>query len=272
MSNIKGYKVFNPDWACRGFQYKVGETYSHDGDIEVCKKGFHFCQKASDCFNYYRFDSNNRVAEVEAMGAVKTEGDKSVTDKIRIIREIPWEELLTIVNVGKNCTGINNTGDRNTGDWNTGYHNTGDRNTGDRNTGYWNTGDRNTGYWNSTNYSTGFFNSAQAPLYIFNKPTVLSSEEILNLRGMEVLCQNYKNSWWISSADMTEKEKAEHSEYETTGGYLKTVPFKTACQMMWDKLTAEERKAVKELPNFDAEVFREITGVDVIESEGEADE
>jgi hypothetical protein len=29
MSNIiKGFKVFEPDWTCRGFQYKVGETLS----------------------------------------------------------------------------------------------------------------------------------------------------------------------------------------------------------------------------------------------------
>lgn len=23
---VKGYKVFNADWTCRGFQYVVGET------------------------------------------------------------------------------------------------------------------------------------------------------------------------------------------------------------------------------------------------------
>ena len=24
---MKGYKVFNPDWTCRNFQYEVGKTY-----------------------------------------------------------------------------------------------------------------------------------------------------------------------------------------------------------------------------------------------------
>lgn len=24
---MKGYKVFNKDWTCRGFQYEVGKTY-----------------------------------------------------------------------------------------------------------------------------------------------------------------------------------------------------------------------------------------------------
>ena len=56
MNNIvKGYKVFNPDWTCRGFKYKVGETYEHNGDIKLCGSGFHFCINPIDCFNYYRF-------------------------------------------------------------------------------------------------------------------------------------------------------------------------------------------------------------------------
>lgn len=33
---IKGYKVFNPDWTCRGFQYEVGKTFKHDGNIKMC--------------------------------------------------------------------------------------------------------------------------------------------------------------------------------------------------------------------------------------------
>jgi len=38
MSNIiKGFKVFEPDWTCRGFQYKVGETFFYDGNIEMCR-------------------------------------------------------------------------------------------------------------------------------------------------------------------------------------------------------------------------------------------
>ena len=150
--SIKGFKVFNPDWTCRGFQYKVGETFVHNGNIEMCGAGFHFCQKASDCFNYYNFNSQNKVAEVEALGLVETQEDKSVTDKIKIIREIEWSELLTIVNDGKNCTGLGNTGD-----------------------------------WNSTNYSTGFFNSVEQNIFLFNKPTSMSRDEIHSLKGIQIL-------------------------------------------------------------------------------------
>ncbi|WP_321834998.1 pentapeptide repeat-containing protein [Clostridium butyricum] len=160
MSNIKGFKVFKSDWTCKGYQYEVGKTFKHNGNIELCGSGFHFCQKASDCFNYYGFDSSNKVAEVLATGLVESSDDKSVTDELIIVREIPWTELLTIVNEGKDCTGLCNTGDwntgdRNTGNWNTGNWNTGDRNTGDCNTGNRNTGNRNTGNWNTGDCNTG---------------------------------------------------------------------------------------------------------------------
>ncbi|EIS9524038.1 PPE family protein [Clostridioides difficile] len=156
---IEGYKVFNPDWTCRNFKYEVGKTYEHDGDIEVCEAGFHFCQKAIDCFNYYSFDNKNKVAKIEAIGLIKTNGDKSVTNKITIVKEIEWEELLNIVNIGNNNTGYGNTGDYNTGDYNTGYGNTGNHNTGGYNAGYYNTGNHNTGNHNTGNRNSGNYNT-----------------------------------------------------------------------------------------------------------------
>lgn len=85
---MKGYKVFNPDWTCRDFQYKVGETFMHIGAIKICGSGFHFCKKLADCFNCYEFDSNNKVAEIEAIGDIIEAKDKAVTNKIRIVREL----------------------------------------------------------------------------------------------------------------------------------------------------------------------------------------
>ena len=301
--SIKGYKVFNPDWTCRGFQYKVGETFVHNGNIEMCGSGFHFCRKASDCFNHYCFNSNNKVAEVEAIGLVETRGDKSVTDKIKIVREIKWMELLTIVNEGNNCTGLCNSGDYNSGNrnsgnynsgscnsgnynsgncnsgnYNSGNYNSGNRNSGNYNSGNCNSGNRNSGNynsgsWNSTNYSTGFLNSEQQPIYMFNQPTNITNmqrDDIYNLAGIQILNWNFENSWWIYSENMSAEEKAAHPEHETTGGYLKTVDFKTACKIMWDNLDEEDKEAVKNLPNFDNDVFREITGISV-EGENEQD-
>ena len=244
--SIKGYKVFNPDWTCRGFQYEVGKTFVHTGNIEMCGAGFHFCRKASDCFNYYNFNSNNKVAEVEAVGLVETRRDKSVTNEIKIIREIPWIELLNIVNEGENNSGLKNTGNCNTGSYNTGSY--------------------NTGSWNRTNYSTGFLNSIESTIYIFDKPTTFTRKDILNTIGMRVLDWNFEDSWWIYSENMTDEEKKAHPEHETTGGYLKTVDFKTACKMMWDNLGDDDKQSVKDLPNFDEDVFLKITGIDIKEN------
>ncbi|MGX9757473.1 DUF7666 domain-containing protein [Clostridioides difficile] len=171
--NIEGYKVFNPDWTCRDFKYEVGKTYKHEGNIELCGPGFHFCEKAIDCFNYYKFDSKNKVAKVKAIGKVKTEEDTSVTNEILIIEEISWEELLSIINTGNNNTGRRNSGNRNTGNCNTGDENTGNNNSGNKNAGKLNkgnnnTGNNNTGDENTGNENIGYKNSGHANIGDFN--------------------------------------------------------------------------------------------------------
>ena len=158
---MKGYKVFNSDWTCRDFQYETGKTYEVDGTPKICKKGFHFCEKAFDCFSYYTFDPSNKAAEIIAHGEIdKTEnGDKFCTNKIEIVREIPWTELLELVNTGKGNTGYNNSGNRNSGHVNSGNRNSGDTNSGNRNSGDNNSGNRNSGNRNSGNYNSGYSNS-----------------------------------------------------------------------------------------------------------------
>lgn len=115
---IKGFKIFNPDWTCSPsnsevFQYEVGGIYEKDEKPVVCVCGFHFCEKAANCFDYYDFSPENKVAEVLAFGEVDTDGIISCTNKIKIVREIPWSELLEIANIGKGCTGLQNSGNYN---------------------------------------------------------------------------------------------------------------------------------------------------------------
>ena len=156
---MKGYKVFEPDWTCRGFQYEVGKTYEEDVTPKVCERGFHFCKKAADCFSYYPFDPKSKVAEVIALGEIDEDENKCCTNRIQIIREVSWEELLTIANTGDGNSGLRNSGDRNSGDRNSGDRNSGDRNSGDRNSGYWNSGSWNSGDWNTGDQNSGDWNS-----------------------------------------------------------------------------------------------------------------
>jgi hypothetical protein len=297
---VHGFKVFRPDWTCspngNTKQYTCPGKFEEEGELDVCGHGMHFCQTAADCFNYYSFNSENKVAEVIAYGEVRTDGDKSCTDKLEIVREIPWDEVLRIVNIGKNCTGRcntgnRNTGDRNTGDCNTGNRNTGNRNTGNRNTGDWNTGDRNTGDcntgdrntgdcntgnrntgdcntgdWNKSSFNTGCFNTEEQKIMLFNKPSDMTYREWIDSDARYLLNQIPKDVVeWVYEEDMTDEEKAAHPTYETTGGYLKVLDESECGQLWWGSLSDRRKEIIKAIPNFDAEIFFQCTGVRVDE-------
>ena len=169
-------------------------------------------------------------------------------------------------NTGDCNTGNGNTGDRNTGDCNTGDRNTGDCNTGYRNTGDCNTGDRNTGSYNTCNHSSGMFNTQEQPLFLFNKPTDFTWEEFENIFPNEynlLFYSSFPLTEWIDESDMSVKEKKENPSYKTTGGYLKKRTYHEAWQMMWNSWTKEQQNSIKKLPNFDEDIFKEITGIEV---------
>ena len=278
---VHGFKVFRPDWTCdpTGYnpkQYTCPGKFEEEGELDVCGHGMHFCQTAADCFNYYSFNSENKVAEVIAYGDVRTDGDKSCTDKLEIVREIPWDEVLRIVNIGKNCTGRCNTGDCNTGNRNTGNRNTGNRNTGDCNTGDCNTGDcntgnrntgnRNTGDWNKSSFNTGCFNTVEQKIMLFNKPSDMTYRDWYESDARWLLNQIPKDVVeWIYSEDMTDEEKAEHLTHETTGGYLKVLDESECGQLWWGSLSDRQKNIIKAIPNFDAEIFFQCTGIRVDE-------
>ena len=100
---LSGFKGFNSDMTCRGFQFEVGKEYAQDDDLIVGSIGFHFCFKAPDVLNYYdlRKDHTMRVCEILASGNIDIGDDKCATNKIKIVREIPREEFLRNYCTGK---------------------------------------------------------------------------------------------------------------------------------------------------------------------------
>lgn len=242
---IKGYKVFNPDWTCnpngKPFQYEVGKMYEEDVKPMVCDRGFHFCEKAADCFNFYKFNPKNKVAEVLALGEVDSDGVKSCTNKIQIVREIPWAELLEMVNTGKGCAGLCNSGDCNSGN-------------------------RNSGDCNKCSFSNGCFNTESPKIYLFNKPSPWTYRDWLNSEARFLLNQipgDVLEYRWLEN--MTDEEKAEHPEAETTGGYLKELDNSECALIWWRGLNDRQKAIITALPNFDKAIFKEITGIDVDE-------
>ena len=277
---IRGFKVFNPDWTCRDKQYTCPGVFEENVIPSVCDRGMHFCKKAADCFNYYSFNPENKVAEVIAL-ADRTVGDgeKCATNHLEIVREISWQEVLEIVNTGKGCTGLcnsgnrnsgnrnsgnRNSGNRNSGDWNSGNRNSGNRNSGNRNSGNRNSGDWNSGDWNKCSFSNGCFNTVEPKIYLFNKPSDWTYRDWLNSDARYLLNQipgDVLEYVWFE--DMTDAEKSARPEAKVTGGYLKQLDNSECGSIWWRGLNDYEKSIIKAIPNFDKEIFKEITGVDV---------
>ncbi|OED34269.1 hypothetical protein AB832_07890 [Flavobacteriaceae bacterium (ex Bugula neritina AB1)] len=158
-------------------------------------------------------------------------------------------------NTGNRNTGNRNTGNRNTGGWNTGGWNTGDLNTGD-----WNTGNRNTGGWNTVDRENGFFNTIEVQkIRVFNKECSLETWNSCKKPSFLF----FKLTEWISSNKMTDAEKDANPTHKITGGYLKEYEYKEAFKRSYSGASEEDKKLLLELPNFDADVFLEISGIDV---------
>ena len=330
--NVKGYKVFNPDWTCRNKQYTCPGNFKENVSLDVCNSGMHFCERAADCFNYYGFNPKNKIAEVVAYGNVIREGDKCCTDKLKIIREISWQELLEIINTGKGCTGLDNSGNYNSGNYNSGnfnsgnynsgnfnsgnynsgyynsgnynsgyynsgycnsgdynsgnynsgncnsgnynsgnfnsgnynsgYYNSGYCNSGDYNSGNYNSGNYNSGYYNQGNFSNGCFNTEPSKIYMFNKPSEWTLNDWIRSGARKLLHKIFSKQFrYVSFEDMTDDEKASNPKAENTGGYLKRIDIDVNDE--WRRLTYDERETIMSMPNFDKEIFKEITGIDV---------
>jgi len=281
---IRGYKVADSTGRCRGHLFEVGKEYTHSGNIKICSEGYHFCLKASHCFSYYSFNSNNTVFEVEAIGEYQThEADSKIcTSHIRIVRQLDWSEVLTVANEGKDNTGHSNSGNSNSGDWNSGNRNSGDRNSGNRNSGNsnsgnwnsgyrnsgnwnsgnWNSGDRNSGYSNSGDRNSGAFCTIKLPFTLFNKKCKMTEEEFINSKAYQLMQNNVDIYIWIRESVMTDQEKLDNPKYKTTEGYLKTIPFKEAFRNAWGNWTIDNKKAFTTLENFDWKLFTEITGIE----------
>ena len=142
---IIAYKGFNQDWTCLGYQYEVGKTYEHRGDVKACNSGFHACEYPLDVLSYYS-PAVSKFAVVKMSGETSKDSDdtKIASAKITIETEINLPEMVKkavewikgkvdwdaakISNTG-NQSAATNTGNQsaatNTGDWsaatNTGY-------------------------------------------------------------------------------------------------------------------------------------------------------
>ncbi|HHF3474586.1 TPA: hypothetical protein ACPKB6_000122 [Haemophilus influenzae] len=160
---IIAYKGFKQDWTCRGYQYEVGKTYEHKGNVKACESGFHACEYPLDVLSYYS-PAVSKFAVVKMSGETSKDSDdtKIASAKITIETEINLPEMIKKAvewikgKVDWDAAKVSNTGYRSVAT-NTGYRSVA-TNTGDRsvatNTGYRSVA-TNTGY-RSVATNTGY--------------------------------------------------------------------------------------------------------------------
>ena len=297
---MRGYKGFDKDLKCRGFQFEVGQTFEISEDPVICQKGFHFCEKLNDVNEYYRM-SASRVCEVEALGSIVKDGNKCATNKIKVVRELTREELESLTdnfkfNTGNQNTGNQNTGNQNTGHFNAGYCNSGNKNTGNKNTGNQNTGHFNAGYCNSGNKNTGNQNTGNQNTGHFNAGYCNSGNNNAGNQNTGHFNAGYRNTGDFNTGNQNTghfntghyntghfntgswddfrlfDRKAKRSEWEDANkpNFIYDLePNKTdgdmkkAWKLAFDSATEEDIKKLLALPKFSKKVFKEITGIDL---------
>ena len=290
----KYYKVLGADLMSPSTKFDYSPYLPKGNDAGEWLPCIESARLASDGYYISRYwnmwyKDGDRVFEVEYDAVVESNligvENQLCCAKIRLLREVTDEVLKTLcakanaadsANAQLYNTGVYNTGSRNTGNFNTGNFNTGNRNTGNLNSGDFNTGDSNTGIdnvgdnnigsgnvgclnvghsntggsnkgsynagsfnqgnanagsfnvgsfnvgkWNIGNYQTGFFNTQEPFVRMFNKPT--------NLRQSQIRLPK-----WLNVKD---------------------------CKAAFWTAPKEDIAAVLDLPNFDYDIFEQITKI-----------
>ena len=260
----EGYKAINYDSSTMGdkkFRYGkegkslVGKFFTVDGDIRECNWGLHFSKDPAHVFNFYEPLGYNRYFKIRAYGKAvdAKDGFKTVAQTIEFVEEYDLMEFIEIIkNFDRTDNGISHGyGISNGSGISDG---SGIRNGSGISNGY----GISHGYGISDGYGLknckGVYNSAFCvgkngiSNCLFNKQSdeKRCDEVIGKLRGFN-WCPEFMN--WS-------EVKGNKEWWAFCFPKLKEVEEKEA----WAKMPQKMKDYIKSLPEFDAEVWAEITG------------
>jgi hypothetical protein len=98
---------------------------------------------------------------------------------------------------------------------------------------------------------------------MFNKDSSWTIQDFLNSDAHRLMRWHVDTKIWIPESQMTDQEKADNRGYKAAEGYIKDIPFKEAFTNAWHNWSDSNKAAFTSLPNFDATIFEEITGVKI---------
>jgi len=93
---IHTFKGTDMNLQCRGFQFEVGKTYTHEGSVKACNSGFHACENPLDVFGYYS-PGTSKFLQVEQSGEISLHVDDSkvASASISIKAELSLPDFIT---------------------------------------------------------------------------------------------------------------------------------------------------------------------------------
>lgn len=190
---------------------------------------FIFAMSYQKAHRFYDCNNNNRYCIIEVLVQFCESDDKCGSNHIKIVREIAGKELQIAKGLTNGNTGLFNSDNQNSGDW-------------------------NSGIFNKTNGCNGVFCNKEPTICIFNIPTDWTLREFINSKYYKaIISSDFSLTEW--------KQNAEPNENGVNGKLIVNT-YEEACRRWWDGMTLENREIIKSIPNFDIDVFCDITGID----------
>ena len=111
----------------------------------------------------------------------------------------------------------------------------------------------NSGVFNKTNNSNGVFCNIEPKICLFNIQTDWTLKEFYNSKYYEAIMS--------SDFPLTEWKFDDNPNENGVDGKLIVNTYEEACRRWWQNMSARNKEIIKSIPNFDIDVFCDITGI-----------